>query len=152
MGLPAPVGAIEADELEGGVDAGAPLPLGAREPETHVLGHGEVREERALLRDVADRAPVRAYVDAAGAGHCPVADRYGASIGRDETDQEAQQGRLAASGGAEDRSQGARRHDQVDIGEHHPLAVGLCEALASQLGHGQLPASVRTLPKRLMIR
>ena len=93
------------------------LALGAREAEGDVLGDGQMREQRALLRDVADRALVGRDVAPARGGHHASADRRSFPVGRDEPDDQAQQRRLAAAGGAEDRRQRSLRDDEVDVGE-----------------------------------
>ena len=57
------VAAVESHQLEGLVDPAASPALRPRQPEADVLGHRQVREERALLRDVPDRALVGGDVD-----------------------------------------------------------------------------------------
>ncbi len=70
-------GARELDEVEHLVDPGARAALAAGQPEADVGGHVEVREERALLRDVADPAVLRGHRPA-GAGDDPVVEGDGA--------------------------------------------------------------------------
>ena len=53
----------ESDRLEQGVDL-ATAALASREPEADVARHGQVREQAAFLRDVADPAPLRREVGA----------------------------------------------------------------------------------------
>ena len=71
--------------------------------EADVLGDREVREERELLRDVPDRAPLRRPVHAAG-GVEPdvVAERDPACGGPVQPGDGAQDGRLAGAGGADE--------------------------------------------------
>ncbi|MDT4867863.1 hypothetical protein FQZ97_1027940 [compost metagenome] len=115
-------GRVELDHLQGRGDerAGVATAL-ARQPEGDIAGDGQVREQRALLGHVADPAqPGRdaaASADDRGAGD---ADR--AAGGLDEAGDRAQQRRLAAAGGAEDRRHAAG-HDEVDPAEHGRGAV-----------------------------
>ena len=111
-----------------------------------------MREERALLGDVADRALVGRDVDASRVGDDVAADRDDTAVGCDEADQETKQRRLAAPGRPENGGQRALWNDEVDACEHDPIAVGLRQALTLQLGHRQRTASVRTLPYRLISR
>ena len=126
------------------------LALRARQPEADVLAGAEVREQRAFLGDVADRALVGGDVHARGVGDGLAVDRDRAGVELDEADDRAQQRRLAAPGRAEDRRQRARGNLEVDVAQHDAPAVGLGEASTAQFGHAQPSPSARTRPKRLI--
>src|SRR4029078_3795756 len=64
----APAEPAQADRLEQAVDLAAtalarPV-FASSDPEAHVARHGQVREQAAFLRDVADPAPLRREVSA----------------------------------------------------------------------------------------
>jgi hypothetical protein len=63
--------------------------LAAREPEADVLGDGEVREERVVLEDHADAAPLRRHPGAA-VGDRAVGDADLAGVGGLEAGDQAE--------------------------------------------------------------
>ncbi|BCB75239.1 hypothetical protein Pflav_016490 [Phytohabitans flavus] len=114
---------VEADKFEqfGYPVAGAALP--PRQPEGDVAGHGQVREEVAVLGDVADPAPLcRQAVDSAAA------DDDGAAVGSLEAGHDAQQRGLAGAGAAQQRGQLAGGQVEVDAGQDGRAAVRLAQA------------------------
>ena len=101
--------------------------------EADVLGDGQVREERTLLGDVADAAPLGRDVRRRTRRRRPCRrSRSRPPSSRDEADDRAQQRRLAAARGAEDRGERALRHVEVDVGEDGALPVGLREPRCSE--------------------
>ena len=104
----------ELDHVEHAVDApsdlGAALAAGAQ-PIGHVLDHRHVREEGVVLEDDADIALVGRQMVDAGA-----VDQHAAAGLADEARDDAQQGGLAAAGGAE------QGHDLARLdGERHAV-------------------------------
>src|SRR6478609_12085416 len=115
----APAEPAQTDRLEQAVDLAATAParpvLASSEPEAHVARHGQVREQAAFLRDVADPAPLRREVGA-GAVDQDAADADRAGVRALEPGQQPQQRRLAAAGRAEDGRQAPGRYLQVQAG------------------------------------
>ena len=103
------------DEVEHLGDAVGAACARSRQAERDVGRHVEVREERALLRDVADAARLRRHRAYAVAGHDRVAEGDAARLGREEAGDQAQQRGLAAARGAEHRREGAVRHVEGDV-------------------------------------
>src|ERR1035441_8383245 len=97
----------EPNPVEQFTDLGAPAPAPGK-AEADVRLHREVREKAPLLGDVADPAPLRGEVvtiiveDGAAQGDH-------AAVGPVEDGQNPEQSRLAASGGSENRREGALR-------------------------------------------
>jgi hypothetical protein len=104
------------------------------EPEADVGFDGQVREQAALLRDVADPAPFRPGVDARAIDQ-DVADLDRAGVGAVEAGHQPQQGRLAATGGTENRRQGSGWHLQVHAGQNRVGSEGLMQAGNRHLPH-----------------
>ena len=125
----------EADERQALADARHPTGTAAAEPEAHVLRHGQVREQRPLLRDHRHLPAVRGDVhagqgdDVAGQADAPGLDAL-------EPGQAAQQRGLAAAGGAENGEQLAGGELEVDAGQHGRGAVGGTEVGDGHGGHG----------------
>jgi hypothetical protein len=94
-----------------------------------------VREERALLCHVADRALVRRHVDGARVRDHPLADRDDPAVSGDEAHHDAKQRRLAAPGRSEDGGERALRHVEVDALAYDALAIGLAKASTLEIGH-----------------
>jgi hypothetical protein len=109
-------------------------PAAAGQPEADVRGHREVREQRALLRHVADAAAFGGQEGAEPVGQ-GWADPDRARVGALEAGQHPQQGGLAAAGRAEDSGQRARGHVQVQARQHLVTAEGLGQPGDRQLGH-----------------
>jgi len=97
------------------------------ESEADVARHRQVREQAALLRDVADAAPFGRQVDA-GAVDQHTADADRARVRALESGQQPQQGRLAAARRAEDGRQGAGRLLQVQARQDRVDAEGLVQS------------------------
>jgi hypothetical protein len=100
---------------------GSPLRLGAiqmRDPVLDVLEHAEMREQREILRDVADPAPGRGKVDAARRiEQSALPHRDAAVLRPEQSGNPAQHRRLAAAGRAEqdgDAGRRRKRHVQVE--------------------------------------
>ena len=127
--------ARQAHEGEALTDAGHASGAAAAEPEAHVLRHGEVGEQRPLLRDHRHLPAVRRHVhagqgdDVAGQADAPGLDAL-------EPGQAAQQRGLAAAGGAENGEQLAGGELEVDAGQHGRGAVGGTEVGDGHGGHG----------------
>ena len=129
---------VEADELE---QLGDPRfrpragpALAARQAEGDVLRHRQVREERPVLGDVAEPAPVWRHPDAVAAD-LPVTDEHRAGRGRFEAGDHPQQRRLAASGRPDDRGDAAVGDVEVDPVEHRHRAVGAVHPAHRQRAH-----------------
>src|SRR5207249_5936130 len=82
----------------------APRPAAHPEPEGDVLEDGEMAEERVVLEDEADVA-----VADGGAGHVLVRVEDRSRVRRLEAGNDAEEGRLAGAGRAEEREQRAAR-------------------------------------------
>ena len=111
----------QADQLEQFVDR---RPLRSGEPEGDVAAHGQVREQGALLRDVADAAVLRGDRAPAVIDHL-LADPQAAAVEPLEPGDQPQQRGLAAARGAEDGGDGPLWDGQLDAGEDHCLAESL---------------------------
>ena len=98
----------------------------AAEAEGDVAGHVEVREQRALLGDVAHPAGLGRHRPDAVAGHHGVAEGDGARLGLEEAGDQPQQRGLPAPGGAEHGRERAVRDVQGDgvDGRGRPEAPG----------------------------
>src|SRR5581483_1945775 len=112
----------------------APPDLGLRcvlhaEAEGHVLAHRAMREQRVVLEDQADAAPVRRHAGDRRAGNGHVA-----GIGLDEAGHGPQARRLAAARGAEEREELARRHLERDAVQRPGRAVPLHEPAQRDVG------------------
>jgi hypothetical protein len=120
---PRPLEAGQPDEGEALGDAlgRGPAP---REAEPDVRPHGEVGEERALLRHDPDPAPLGRH----GRLDHGAVDLHGAGVLALEADHDAQQGGLAAARRPEHGGDGAERDGQVDAVEHPPGAERLRDA------------------------
>ena len=90
----------EVDEREQHGDARGALPT--RDPEGDVLRHREVGEEGVVLEDHSDATPLRRD-PAARSCNVLAGDGDGPGVGRLETGDQAQKGRLATTGRAEKR-------------------------------------------------
>jgi len=110
--------AAEVDEREH--DRHARAPLAARQAEADVLGDRQVREERVILEDHAHAAALGRHPRGA-VGDDAVADPHLALVRGLEAGDEAQERRLAAAGGAEQR---------------HELTALDAEVGVSHRGHG----------------
>ncbi len=132
----APVGQgrRQPDELEQLHRASPVATLGAGQPEADVARHGEVREEVALLGQVADAAPLGRH-HRAGSHDGAVTDAHLTGIRRVEPRDHPQQGGLAAPGGAQDGRGGAGLDGQVDAVQHLGAAVGGANPGDDQAGH-----------------
>jgi len=99
----APAEARQADRVEQVADGlGAPFRPGEAEPD--VRRDGEVREQAAFLRHVADAATLSGHVRA-GPVDDGAAEGYRAAVGVLEADDDPQQGCLAAARRAQDRGE-----------------------------------------------
>ena len=147
---PGGVARSEPDELEHLADPRRAPPLGAGQAEGDVLGDGQMREERTFLGDVADRPLVGCDVHPAGVGDDAPVDRDRASVGRDEPDDQTQQGRLAAARGAQDRRQRSLRERRDRRREDGSRPVGLGQVVQRSSAISIVVPSARTLPKRLI--
>ena len=127
-----PFGAGQADQFEHFGDA-PPMSILAGEAEPDVAGHAEVGEERALLWHHAHPSTLGCHRSLSGGDHL-VADGDRATIGHLEPGHDAQQRGLAATRRTEDRSDAARRHDQVDTAQHVMRPEGLGDAVDAQCG------------------
>jgi hypothetical protein len=99
--------------------AAAPFP--GRYPESHVAKDREVREEAALLRDIADPPPFRRDMHIRPVRH-RAADPHRPAVGALESGEDPQQRGLPAAGRAEDGGQRTRGHVQVHAGEDRKAA------------------------------
>jgi hypothetical protein len=130
--------AVELGEVELLVPARAG-PLSPRETEQDVLPDGEVREEGALLRHVADATFLGGDVAALVVQH-PLADPDRAGVGTHETRDDAQQRALATAGRADDRDEGLTADVEADVVQDAVAAggsgaEGLAEVVHRQDGH-----------------
>ena len=89
--------------------------------EGHVVGDGEVREQRVALEDVADATLLRRQVDAArGVEEHAIAEHDASAVGPDEAGQALQRQRLAGAGGTEQHGHAvarAPRHVEREAGQ-----------------------------------
>ena len=115
--------------------AGGGRPLRLRQPEADVGGDVEVREERALLRDVADPALLRRD-RAALAGDDTVVEPDAAGCRREEARDQAEQRGLAAARGAEHGGEGALGDDEVDPVHGADVAEGVGDSRQLDPAHG----------------
>ncbi len=117
---------VHADEREQLGDPRRPVGpcrgAAAWQREADVVGHREVREHRALLRHVADPAPLGREALAAVVDHA-VTDAHGAGLGRFEAGDDAQQGGLAAARRPEHAGQRAFVDVQRGVDQHRLAAV-----------------------------
>ncbi len=133
MRVPAGQRRRQPDQLQQLADpAGRALLAG--QPEADVRGHRQVREQRALLRHVADPAVLR-RPRPAGAGDGRAAERDRAGVRVVEAGDQPQQRGLAAAGRAEHGGQRARRHVQVDPTQHLGGAERLGDAGEGECRH-----------------
>jgi hypothetical protein len=93
-----------------------------------------VREQAALLRHVADPAPLRGDVGAGAVDH-GLADADRAGVGALEPGQQPQQGGLPAAGRAEDGGQRPGGHLEIHAGQHRVGPEGLVQAAYRHLPH-----------------
>ena len=115
----------ELDELERRPHAAliSARPAAHPEPVADVAEDGHMREQRIVLEDQADLAPVRRHLR-----HVLAADRDRARIGHDEARDRAQQRRLAAAGRAEKRHHLALHHVEVAVPQHRERPEALADA------------------------
>ncbi len=118
--------AAEADQLQQLLDPAAAA-LGARQAEADVGGDVEVGEEGALLGYEADRATLGGEVGLGIAEHA-LAEPDRAAVGVLEAAEQAQQRRLAAARGPENRGEAAGGDLEVEAGEHDRAAERLAQA------------------------
>ena len=113
----------------------------------------EVREQRALLRDVTDPAGLRRQ-GTTGPGHHLVAEADGARLGLEEAGDQPEQGGLAAAGRAEHRRDRALRDGQVHAVDGHHGAERPGHAVEVQAAHGAIlsegAARVACRPSRIV--
>ena len=114
--------------------ADARVGLGRRDPlhaeaEADILAHREMREQGVALEHLVHIAPVRRL-----AGDVGAVEEDGADVGILEAGQQAQERRLAAAGGTEERQELAGAHGEADVvdGGEIPEALGD----AADLDHG----------------
>ena len=89
----------DAQALEQRADVARPPP-----PKATLRAHGHVREQRVLLEDEADRAPLGRQVDLRGGVEPrPLAERDAPAIGPPQPGDGAQDGRLARARGPDER-------------------------------------------------
>ena len=86
MRAAAAVAPVEPHEIEHLADPGGAPAHSAGQAERDVVGDGEVGEQGAVLRDVADRAPIGRELDASGVGDDVAPDRDRSGVGLDEPD------------------------------------------------------------------
>jgi hypothetical protein len=110
------------------------------QPETDVAGHGEVREQRTLLRHHTDPPALRRNVDTR-AGHPSPAEQDLPLGGRVKAGEHPKQRGLAAARRAEHGGQRPGRHVQVQVIEHHLLAVAGRQVAYLQRGHRRITRS-----------
>ena len=108
--------------------------LGAGQAEADVALDGQVREQRAVLRDVADVPGLGGDVQAGCLQHAAVEQDAAAIRGLKPGDQ-PQQRRLAAAGGAEQGDDVAGGDGEVDPAQHLAPAPELAEAFNDQACH-----------------
>jgi hypothetical protein len=112
----------EADEFEQRLDVDRLASLASGQSEGDVAGDIEMREERAVLPDVADPSALWRNQDRS-IGEYVAVDRDAPVVGPDEAGDRAEQGRLAAAGGAEYGGGAAGPHVQFDVLEYGRTAV-----------------------------
>ncbi len=116
-------------------------PLGARgssEPERHVAGDIEVREERVVLEHHPHPAPLGGPVPAAVVDHLAV-DLHDPRVGVLQPGHQPQQGRLAAPGRSDDGDHLAGAHLEVERAHGVHRAVALVDATQRECGHRTTP-------------
>ena len=123
----------QADELEQLVDAPT-ASIGPGEAEADVGADGEVGEERALLRDVAESPTLGRFVGAAVVDRAP-ADADLALVDAVESGHQPQQRRLAAARGSEHGRERVAGHGEVDTAQHGLGAVALVHADELEVAH-----------------
>ncbi len=131
-------GVREADEREEVLDAFAAAAARGRAATGHaerdVLRDGQVREERALLRDDAHAAALGRHPGAPGDDDAPT-DADFAGVGGLEPGDDAQKRGLAAAGVAEERGERARRDVQVHAAQDGRRPEGLVHATDLEAAH-----------------
>ena len=98
--------------------------------EADVLAHRQVGEQRVMLEDHADVALLRRQ-----RLHLLPAHRERAGIESLQPGDRAQQRRLSAARGAQQRDHLAARQRQVDAAQHRPAAQGQARITNGKLGH-----------------
>ena len=106
--------------------------LQALKPEGDVLRHGEVREQRVVLKDHAHAALLRHY-PMGGVADRPAGDRDRAGLGPLESGDGPEHRGLAAAAGAQDGQGGAFFHREREIGQGRRGGVGIGERDMGQL-------------------
>ena len=109
----------------------------------HVGADVEVGEQRPVLEDHADAPPFGRHGDPV-AGEHPTADPHLTGVGRLEPGDDAQQGGLTASAGAEQRQHAPVGHLDRHVPEHDRRAEGLGD---TPYRHG-MGVSDRRMPRR----
>src|SRR5262249_21007682 len=115
--------AREADEIErlGRARAAGPArPPPAAARGTDAVLDGEGGEERVLLEDGVDGAPLRREV-----GHVLAAQAHDARVGALVTADDAQERRLPAARGADEREEGPGLDQELDVADRERVAEGL---------------------------
>ena len=106
--------------------------LQAPQPEGDVLRHGEVREQRVVLKDHAHAALLRHHPMGSVADR-PAGDRDRASLGPLESGDGPEHRGLAATAGAQDGQGGAFFHGEREIGQGRRGGMGIGERDLGQL-------------------
>ena len=134
LGAPVGEGRRQPDQLEQ-LGRRAPVAaLGRGRPKPMLPGHGEVREEVALLRQVADAAPLGRHANP-GRDNGAVADPHLTGIRGVEPATTRSRVVLPHPDGTEDGGGRAGLDGQVDAVEHLGGAVGGADAADGEPGH-----------------
>ena len=136
----------QVDQLEQLVDAAPDLLPGLAahlQREGDVLADGHVGEERVGLEDHADRPLAGGHV-----GQVAPGDLDDARIGPLEPGDAAEQRRLAAARGAEERDELARRHLERDVVERPDLSEAFADPLQRDPAHQPSVRSIAPAPGR----
>ena len=106
----------------------------ARQSKADVIGHRQVRKQRAVLRHKTNAALVRGNKGGAIGQHL-TAQRETAGIGRLKAGNQAQQRRLARARRPDDGGAAARRHVQVNAPQHLQRAIVFAHGAQFKAGH-----------------
>src|SRR5262249_23320629 len=113
-------------------------------PVSDVGFDGQVRKKRALLRYIANASLLRRRRQIRGSND-RVIELHAALVGALEAGQDAQEGRLAASGWPEDGGHCGVGHFEVAASQHLGLTEGLLDARDADRGHRRISRTSRNV-------
>ena len=125
---------VQPDDIGELGDARLPSGLAPGEAETDIVGNGQMREQRTVLRHHANTAPVRRNEDAF-VGESLSIEHDAPAIRRLEAGDEPQQGGLAAAGRPDDGRAAARTHVEINAGQRRDRTVAFRQTGNDESAH-----------------